>query len=154
MLTLKLKITDEQRSFMKCNHNNAVAISPSLTWWTRSSSEGRILYHGETAVFFVLRYKHDSAQSKKIAKNSAIDTMACKSALLQLVAVSGFAVNAHRCCCERSLWTLTVSLHRTVKNYDFLTSHSSVLKILPYIWASSKEKVNQPRVLLQSYQWT
>ena len=154
MLTLKLKITDEQRSFMKCNHNNAVAISPSLTWWTRSSSEGRILYHGETAVFFVLRYKHDSAQSKKIAKNSAIDTMACKSALLQLVAVSGFAVNAHRCCCERSLWTLTVSLHRTVKNYDFLTSHSSVLKILSYIWASSKEKVNQPRVLLQSYQWT
>jgi len=108
MLTLKLKITDEQRSFMKCNHNNAVAISPSLTWWTRSSSEGRILYHGETAVFVVLRYKHDSAQSKKIAKNSAIDTMACKSALLQLVAVSGFAVNAHRCCCERSLWTLTV----------------------------------------------
>ena len=154
MLTLKLKITDEQRSFMKCNHNNAVAISPSLTWWRRSSSKGGILYHGETVVFVVLRYKHDSAQSKKIAKNSAIDTMACKSALLQLVAVSGFAVNAHRCCCERSLWTLTVSLHRTVKNYDFLTSHSSVLKILSYIWASSKEKVNQPRVLLQSYQWT
>jgi len=65
---------------------------------------GRILKAGSCimakllCLHVVLRYKHDSAQSKKFANNTTIDTIACKSTLLQLVPVSGCAVNAQRCC--------------------------------------------------------
>ena len=66
-----------------------------------------------------------------------VDMTACKPALLQLVAVSGCA-----CECSTLLFTVSVSLHRTVQHYVVLASHSSVLKSFLYIWTKSKEAIN------------
>jgi len=60
------------------------------------------------------------------ANRPTVETIACKPTSPQLVAVSCGAR-------ERPTLLFIVSLHRTLKRYVVLTSHSSVLEVLLHI---------------------